>query len=58
MHGKVVVFSETVARRRLKFFRISASGIHFAKENTHENSSPQAIFLTFGMLKYVIVKEI
>ena len=44
MHGKVVELSETVARRRRNFFRISASGIHFVKENTHENSPPQAKF--------------
>ena len=44
MPGKAVELSETVARRRRKFFRISASKIYFVKENKHENSPPQANF--------------
>ena len=50
IHSKIVTYKfkvefslcETVARRRRIFLRISASGIHFVKENTHENSPPQA----------------
>ena len=45
IHGKLVTFSETVARRRRDFFRISGSKIYFVKENKHENSPPQANFL-------------
>ena len=57
--GKVGELSETVARRRRNFFRISASGIHFVKENTHENSPPQANFFSgFEVLKYIFVKGI
>ena len=42
MHGKIGEIGETIARRRRIFLRISASGIHFVKENMHENSPPQA----------------
>ena len=50
MHGKIVELSDTVARRRRNFFRISASEIYFVKENTHENNPPQAKF--FKDLRY------
>ena len=42
MRDKVVNVSDKVARRRRKFFRISATEIHFVKESKHENSPPQA----------------
>ena len=44
MPGKAVELSETVARRRRKFLRISTSGLYFIKENRHETSPPQANF--------------
>ena len=48
IHSKIVAYkltlSETVARRRRKFFRISVSKLYFVKENKHENRPPQAKF--------------
>ena len=59
MPGKAVELSETVARRRRKFFRISTSGLYFIKENRHETSPPQANFFKgFEVLKCIFVKEI